>query len=171
MGDVYKRDDDSACNSCGGGGRLPSPLVVLLWLVVAASGTYVMVGTRWLGAGIHLTKPACGWDSTGAGYEAAVEVRNTEPVYKVASVYVRGDFRPAKGKSWLHPSLKNMYETTTQRLTVRLGPREATRQRIQFSIPGDAQQFVCTVTAYVGRQERFKEQPTQDVMQAVEAQL
>ena len=163
----------SSCKSCAGGGGAGEfawwkiPLFVL---ALTFSGWLLTASRVLSGRGVRIISAECAWNAENRSYVVRFAVRNDENVFKLASIHVQGRFRPPAEQSWPHPALRRKYEATTNSAVILLEPKQELEDQITFTIPG-AERYRCAAKPMVGKQERFAERPTPEVLRAVMSQL
>lgn len=133
--------------------------------------SWIVLASNWLSArGLEVSATACAWDPAQSAYVATVTVRNTEEKFKVAELSVQGRFRPGEGRDWPHHTIRTRYSSVTQPLVVALGPQETATEQVAYTIPS-AEAFECSANVRIGRQEKFDQEPSSEVLDAVTGEL
>ena len=152
------------CWSCAAIGGLVGALGAVLLLGI-------LVFSGWLAnRGLKVDRVACAWDEQAGVYRASVTASNTEPQFKVASIWVQGRFKPRDGQQWPTTAIRQHYEQTSDQMVLELEPSGSATGEVSFAIPG-ARDFQCSADARLGRQERFDQRPADDVTTAVATEL
>ena len=112
---------------------------------------------------VQIVKVECGWDKMP---KVHVRLRNMENIYKVMSIYVQAKFTPPKGQTWPSQSLQEMFEQITIPWTIVLEPRSDGEEDVPFPVP-DAEDYSCSAKVSFGREEQFKERPSEELMKAL----
>ncbi len=163
----------SDCKSCGtgGGGGDFSWWIIVLGLFSLFGMGWIVMASNWLSSrGIFVTHADCAWEPSSSTYQVELGVHNTEDVFKIASFRIQARFRPPKGERWPQGMMRQYYGATSQRVALLLEPQQQTKKQIAFSIPG-VEHFRCTAKVWVGRQERFEQRPSPEILNALQQSL
>ena len=160
------------CKSCGpggggGGDGDPEMWRALLFLALVLIPAVAFGGYLWFSArGVDVGERSCAWDGEQGRYVANIQLRNSEPSFKIVSLRVQGHFRPGPGQRWPDQSLQVHYSDISEWLTVEIAPESSTDVVAQFPLPG-VEQFDCSAEAWVVGQRRFDERPSPETLQTI----
>ncbi len=133
--------------------------------------SWIVLASNWLSAqGLTVSGAACAWDPAQRAYVATVTVQNTEDTFKVAELSVQGRFRPGAGQAWPHHTIRTRYSSVTQPLVMALSPHGTATEQVAYAIPS-AEAFECSANVRIGRQEKFDQEPSPEVLDAVTGEL
>lgn len=171
---VIKTAWGKACRSCGsgGGGGEGMGWLRLLWFIAAIFGmSAIILASNWLSArGVRILEARCAWEEASGTYVAGVTAQNPDDLFKLVELSIQGRFRPPPGERWPHHAIRARHESQTHQVVLFLEPERTAEQQTAFMIPG-THGFLCDAHVRIGRQERFAERPSDEVLEAVSQEL